>query len=222
MVLTAVIVLLTLSILIIVHEFGHFIVGKINGIKIEEFALGLPFTKPIVSKTFKDGMKISLYPLLFGGFVKLLGEEKDERTHNSFSQKNVYQRMSVVVAGVTMNFILAIVTFYLFLALSGFKVLVPRLADYKFRSPNQTLIAITFVQKDSPADKIGLVPGDILRSADDEKFSKMSDFQNYAKQQAGREIKLQVTDSLLSKVRVLTVTPRKNPPAGQGPLGVGI
>jgi regulator of sigma E protease len=116
MILTVIVFLIILSILVIVHEFGHFIVGKINGIKIEEFALGLPFTKPIFSKKFPDGMKLSLYPLLFGGFVKLLGEEKDEKSRNSFSQKNVWQRIAVVVAGVAMNLILATFALYLFSA----------------------------------------------------------------------------------------------------------
>ncbi len=217
MILTVVVFLIILSILVIVHEFGHFIVGKINGIKIEEFALGLPFTKPILSKKLSDGMKLSLYPLLFGGFVKLQGEEKNINSKTSFSQKNVWQRIAVVLAGVSMNVVLAIVAFYLFLGLSGFKVLLPRLADYQFKSPNKTFVVVTYVQKNSPAEQVGLVPGDVLTN-----FNKLSDFQNFVKIQAGNEIKLKITDSTLSKNREVTIVPRKNPPVGQGPLGVGI
>lgn len=217
MILTIVVFLIILSILVIVHEFGHFVVGKINGIKIEEFALGLPFTKPIFSKKMPDGMKISLYPVLFGGFVKLLGEESDEKSKNAFGQKNVWQRIAVVVAGVTMNLILAIVAFYVFLYLANFRVLIPRLADYNFRSPNQTLVAITYVQKDSPADKAGLVPGDMITN-----FHKLSDFQTLVKSQAGKEVALSISDVTLTKTKLVTVIPRKDPPAGQGPLGVAI
>ena len=139
MILTILVFLIILSVLVLVHEFGHFIIGKINGIKIEEFALGLPFTKPLFSKKLKDGMKISLYPLLFGGFVKLLGEDADEKSKNSFSRKTVWQRIAVVIAGVVMNLFLAVFAFYIFLTLSGFKVLIPKLADYKFISPNYNL-----------------------------------------------------------------------------------
>jgi membrane-associated protease RseP (regulator of RpoE activity) len=76
--LTLVVFLVVLSILVIVHEFGHFIVAKKSGIGVWEFALGLPFTKPVWSKQLASGMKLSLYPILFGGFVRLLGEDKDE------------------------------------------------------------------------------------------------------------------------------------------------
>lgn len=222
MILTVLVFLIILSILVLVHEFGHFIVGKINGIKIEEFALGLPFTKPIFSKKLPDGMKISLYPLLFGGFVKLLGEDSVEKSKNAFGQKSVWQRISVVVAGVTMNLILAIAIFYLFLALSGFKVLLPKLADYNFRSPTENVVALSQVQSDTPAQKAGLMAGDIVVAVDGKTFNKLPDFQNYIRSHAGSEISLTVANVTLSSQRTVKVTPRKNPPANQGPLGVGI
>lgn len=211
MILTVIVFLIILSILVLVHEFGHFIVGKINGIKIEEFALGLPFTKPLFSKKLKDGMKISLYPLLFGGFVKLLGEDTEEKSKNSFSKKTVWQRIAVVVAGVTMNLFLAVFAFYIFLTFSGFQVLIPKLAQYNFISPHQTKIIVNYVQKDSPADQVKIVPGDVVQE-----FSGLTEFQNYTKSQAGKKIKLVLTD------RTVEVIPRISPPPGQGALGVAI
>jgi len=156
MLLTVIVFLAVLSVLVLVHEFGHLVMGKLAGVGVLEFALGLPFTKPLFSKKLKSGMKLSFYPLLFGGFVKLLGEETDKRSKDSFSQKTVWQRMAVVLAGVTMNFLLAVVLFYGFLIASNFKVLVPRLADYHFTSPAKDFVAITYVQKNSPAEAAGV------------------------------------------------------------------
>ena len=222
MILTIVVFLAVLSLLVLVHEFGHFIVARKAGIGVLEFALGLPFTKPLWSRKLKSGLKISLYPILFGGFVKLLGEESDENLKNSFSRQGVWSRIAVVVAGVTMNFILAIVLFYGFLVLSNFKVLVPRLADYHFLSPNENRVVVTAVQDGSPAKITGLVPGDVILSADGKQFTKFVDFQAYTKSRAGFDMTLLVSDETISNRRTVKVTPRKNPPVGQGALGLGI
>ena len=65
-----------LSVLVLVHELGHFIAARVLGIKVEEFAFGLPFTKPILK--FKRGeTQYAVYPLRFGGFVRLYGEDGD-------------------------------------------------------------------------------------------------------------------------------------------------
>ncbi len=222
MLLTLIVFLVILSVLVLVHEFGHFLVAKFFGIGAEEFALGLPFTKPLFSKRLPDGMKVSVYPVLFGGFVKLLGEESDSKSAKSFRQKNVWQRIAVVVAGVTANVILAIFAFYLFLAFSRFRVLVPKLADASFLSPHQTLVVISSVQKDSPAEKGKLTPGDVVLTADGQKFPDFKSFQAYTKKQAGKEIRLVLVDTNLENQKQVVVTPRENPPAGQGPLGIGI
>ena len=78
-IITLIVFLVVLSVLVLVHEFGHFITARWAGVGVEEFALGLPFTKPIWQKKLKDGLVISLYPVLFGGFVKLLGEDAQDK-----------------------------------------------------------------------------------------------------------------------------------------------
>lgn len=222
MVLTIIVFLTILSILVLVHELGHFIVGRLNGIKIEEFALGLPFTKPLFSKRLPDGMKLSLYPLLFGGFVKLLGEETEEKSLGSFKHKSVWQRISVVVAGVTMNLVLAIIAFYVFLALSNFRVLIPKLVEYDFLSPSETRVVIVEIQKDTPAEAARLRIGDVVMAADNQEIKKLAAFQNYVKSRAGQPVVLTVADTDLANLREVAVTPRISPPPGQGALGVAI
>ncbi len=195
-----------------------------------EFALGLPFTKPIWSKRLRSGMKISLYPLLFGGFVKLLGEDPPSPKASEgqgvkgkhFYNAGVWQRIAVVVAGVTMNFLLAVAAFYVFLAVSNFKVLVPKLADYHFLSPNENLIVVTGVADNSPAQAASLKFGDLIYSADGQHFSDLSGFQRYTATHAGQKVQLLVYDENFSVSRVVAVVPRATPPKGQGPLGLGI
>jgi len=98
------------SLIILIHEFGHFYMAKRAGIKIEEFGIGLP--PRIWGKKFKkNGVLWSINWIPFGGFVRLYGEDAtDEKTikdNKSFAGKPLRKRMAVVVAGVFMNFILA-------------------------------------------------------------------------------------------------------------------
>jgi len=229
-----IIFLCVLSILVLVHEFGHFIVGKLSGIGVLEFALGLPFTKPLWSKKLKNGMMLSFYPILFGGFVRLLGEEEDASSTSKvnyvvksikgtfFYKKPVWTRIAVVVAGVVMNFILAISAFYIFLAASGFHVVVPRYDNYQFISPHQSRVVLTSIQKGSPAGEAKIEPGSVLLSVDNVQIYELKKFQEYVKANAGKEIGLKYTNSSLTKQREVHLTPRLNPPVGQGALGVGL
>ena len=113
---TLLIFLLILSVLVLIHEFGHFISAKKLGVKVEEFGLGIPpriFGKKIGETVYS----INLLP--FGGFVKLFGEDSDEPTKDqktsprSFLTKTPIQRFIIIIAGVVMNFLLAILSFFL-------------------------------------------------------------------------------------------------------------
>ena len=115
--------LLMLSILILVHEFGHLLAAVRVGVRVEEFALGLPFTKRLWGRRIK-GVNVSLYPILFGGFVRLTGED-DLRVSledpQSFQNKTVGARFFIAVSGVAMNILLAVVVFTLVLSMKGLK-----------------------------------------------------------------------------------------------------
>lgn len=225
MIITVVVFIVILSVLVLVHEFGHLVVGRLAGVGVLEFALGLPFTKPLFSRRLKSGMKLSVYPLLFGGFVKLLGEEGKEQktvTGKYFYEVGVWQRIAVVVAGVAMNVVLAVAAFYLFLSVSGFKVLIPKMADYQFLSPSENLVAVTGVAAGSPASQAGLAFGDLIYAADGQHFSDLPAFQRYTADHAGQRVDLTVYDETFTQSRIVSVVPRKEPPKGQGPLGLGI
>ncbi len=230
-----------LSILVLVHEFGHFIIGRLAGIGILEFALGLPFTKPLVSKRLKNGMKLSLYPILFGGFVSLKGEEQESDSNKTNKSSNpnkeedeqkitgeffyktpVKTRVAVVVAGVVMNLILAVVALYAFLILSGFHVFLPKIVDYRFLSPHSSQVVVLDVASPSPAKEAGFKPGDMVLSVNGEKLMHTKDFSSYVKARSGRPTVIILSDSTFTKSRAVTIVPRVNPPEGQGSLGVVI
>lgn len=106
--LTIITALLVFSVIVLVHEYGHYKVARIVGIKVEEFAVGMG---PVLYKKQKNGIIYSIRAIPLGGFCKMEGEEEDVKSKTSFSNKTVLQRFSVVAAGPVMNFVLALVLF---------------------------------------------------------------------------------------------------------------
>lgn len=157
-----------LSVLILVHEFGHFIVAKKSGIRVDEFALGFP--PKLWGKKFGETLySINLLP--FGGFVKIFGEDpNDENTNGpdrarSFVHKPRYIQAMVLVAGVTFNFLFAGI-----LLSVGFMVGMPSSVDDGYaKYTKDKHILITMVSESSPAGIAGLKVGDTIVSvvADD-------------------------------------------------------
>lgn len=109
--------ILGFSLLIIVHELGHFIMAKANGIKVEEFSIGMG--PEIFSKKGKETQySLRLFPI--GGYVKMLGEEEVSDDERSFSSKSPLRRISVIIAGVVMNVIFAILAFSIVISNRGY------------------------------------------------------------------------------------------------------
>lgn len=111
--------LLGFSLLIIVHELGHFIMAKVNGIKVEEFAIGMG-PKIFSTEGKETKYSIGLFPI--GGYVKMMGEEEAVYDERSFSSKSPLRRISVIIAGAFMNFLLAIIIFTVFLNNFGYSL----------------------------------------------------------------------------------------------------
>ena len=101
-----VIALLVFSIIIIIHELGHFLLAKLNGITVVEFSLGMG---PRIVSTVKGGTRYSWKLLPFGGSCMMLGEDENSKEEGSFGSKSVWARISVIAAGPIFNFILAFV-----------------------------------------------------------------------------------------------------------------
>lgn len=108
---------LALGVLILVHELGHFIMAKINKVKVIEFSIGMG-PKIFTYKGKETNYSISLLPI--GGYVEMLGTHETIDEENSFSSKSPLRRISIVIAGVVMNFILAMGIFTAITMHSGY------------------------------------------------------------------------------------------------------
>src|SRR3989344_4805345 len=146
--LTAVIFIIVLGVLVFVHEFGHFIFAKRAGMKVEEFGFGFP---PRIWGIRKGETLYSVNAIPFGGFVKILGEEANNP--RSFSSKPTGLRLKVIIAGVTMNFFLAVV---LLMVTNFFGLRIGLIDDKTATIAKDKQVQIIEVSKDSPADKAGL------------------------------------------------------------------
>lgn len=102
---------------VMLHELGHFAVAKMVGIKVLEFSIGMG---PVIYSNEKGETKYSLRALPIGGYVAMEGEETDSDDERSFNNAKVSSRIAVVLAGATMNFVLAIVAFFIINMVRGF------------------------------------------------------------------------------------------------------
>ncbi len=161
---TIIIFLIVLAVLIFVHELGHFLLARANGIRVDAFKIGFG-PKLIAWKTGETEYGINLIP--FGGFVKIHGENPDEDSINgpdkarSFVHKNRWQQASVLVAGVLFNFIFAWLL-YVGVFASGVTATTDGFEKYADRFTNQRVM-VTYVGPHSPAEQAGLVVGDVLK-----------------------------------------------------------
>ncbi len=179
---TAIAFLIIFSLLVLVHEVGHFIAARKAKIKVKEFGLGLP---PRAKTLWKDkkGTIFSLNWIPFGGFVKMLGEDStDKKTLNnpdSFAAKSLWRRFTVIVAGVTMNFVMAI--FLLTIGFTfGMKPFLVTSEDFKqhYEAGNivgYPLLKIEEVLDGGSAADAGILPGDIIQKINGEKIEIDSD-----------------------------------------------
>ena len=221
-----VVFIITILILVVIHEFGHYIAAKKFNIKVLEFGFGIP--PRAWGKKIGETI-LSLNWLPFGGFVRLLGEDETEKNvlddKRSFAAQKPWKKITVVIAGVAMNLLLAWVLFYIVLGVQGFKTKLPLLSDYKFAGINQTVetaIIIGNIAKDSPAEKAGLADGDRIVAINGSAVTESSGFVEEIKSNAGKEVKLTISDIQGNDRREITLVPRENPPEGQGALGVSL
>ncbi len=165
--------LIILCVLVLVHEFGHFAVAKLNGIYVEEFAIGMG---PKLFSWGKGETIYSIRALPIGGFVKMVGEEEESDNERAFCNKGVLARMAVTFAGPAMNFIFAIVFFMI--------------AFMYFGSPASNGL-IGSVYDGYPAAAAGLQPGDVLVALDDkpvDNWDEISAFMQNA--QVGQQVEI--------------------------------
>jgi len=158
--------LILLSVLILVHEFGHFIVARMLGIKVEKFGFGLPFG-PILYETKWGNTKICIHPFLLGGYVAFPDDDPD----SDLSKDSLWERFLVISAGVTANIIIA---YLIVLMVAGFSGSIPA---------NKYTLYVQGLQEGQnfSSQKIGMEPGDKIVSANGVKIDSLYKFIGTAK-----------------------------------------
>ncbi|MFA5098595.1 MAG: RIP metalloprotease RseP [Candidatus Paceibacterota bacterium] len=232
MLLGVIFVIIFLSVLILVHELGHFLTAKKFGLLVEEFGFGLP--PRIWGKKIGETI-YSINALPFGGFVKIYGEDKEDKLaenkeietisieeekveinngeiseeiisetiitektpDRSFSSLFIWKRMVIIVAGVVMNFLFGWLVISIILSMG-----VPQ------------SVVISEIFKGAPAETAGLKVGDVILGM------SANDFIKFTNDNKGKEITIKVERDGVEKE--IKATPRLNPPAGEGALGIGL
>lgn len=202
-----------LSLLIFIHEFGHFLVAKREKVKVEEFGLGFPprlFSKKIGETIYS----INVIP--FGGFVRLYGEESRVKGDRAFSSKSVWSRIKITAAGVFFNYLFAFLIF-LIVPLFGY-VTVKSQESLPYTSFEELGIMVLDVEKNSPADKARVLRGDIVVQIDSFIPSDTESMIEYLKSKAGQVVHL--TLKRKGKIVELELIPRSVLKKNQGPTGM--
>jgi regulator of sigma E protease len=197
---------IALSILVLVHEFGHFFAAKITGVRVEEFGLGLP---PRIIGKKRWGTIWSLNWLPIGGFCKLFGEDITEKgagkKKDSFLVKNPWQKALIVLGGVMMNLILAVIIFSTVYAILGIPVETDR-------------VSIIGVADKSPAQEAGILMDDVVKRVNDREIKKGSELTAIIGENKGKKINLLIDRK--GQLQNIMVQAREVAPDGQGLMGV--
>ena len=210
--------LLVLVVLVVLHELGHAIVAKRNGVVVEEFGIGFPPRG--WSRKLKNGVLFSLNWLPLGGFVKLKGEYDSAKGKGTYGQASYWVKTKILLAGVAINWITAALLFAV-ISLWGLPKILPDQVVLPF---DNTVVAspllVGTVGTDSPAEKAGLKVGDEILSIGDTPVITSSELSSATKSQAGKEVIVEYRrgeETRKSVVQLNSASEAKN----GGYLGVG-
>ncbi len=213
--------LIILVILVVIHELGHGIVARRNGVKVEEFGVGFPplaWGKKVKNSILGKNVHYTLNWLPLGGFVKLQGEYDSANQKGDYGAATYWQKTKILLAGVLMNWVAAIVLFT-FLALIG----MPKILPNQFSIPSDTktttqpLIAAE-VETSSPAESAGLRKGDQILLIGTTDVQSPTQLSNATKANRGK--KITVTYSRANRESTVDVQLRSKATATKGYLGV--
>jgi regulator of sigma E protease len=217
--------------LVVLHEFGHMVASKRNGVIVEEFGVGFPpraWGKKLRKKKGDDTL-YSLNWLPLGGFVKLKGEHDDATEKGSFGAASLKTKVKILLAGVGMNFLTAWVLLTGLFLVGAPKLPFESLPFYGkeqsvIQSDTKTVASKTYVgevSKNSPAEKAGLEFGDVILSLNGQVPGDELTLNELTKKYAGQEVKLKFEDENNRKDKEVEVQLREDGESG-GVLGVGV
>lgn len=208
--------LFVFGLLVLVHEFGHFIVAKISKVGVLEFGFGFP---PAIYKKKIGETVYSINAIPFGGFVKLLGEDGSQKDNpRSLSVQSNLTKAKIISAGVVMNMVLA---WFIFssLYIVGFHSLIPGTENH-LGVKEHTYIAE--VEKGTPAAEKGILAKDEVLEINGKKIKNADEFVEGVRGKIGQEVKIKIKRE--QAIKEFTVIPFKGKVEGKefGRIGVAV
>jgi regulator of sigma E protease len=219
--------------LIIVHEFGHFLLARRNGVEVEEF--GIFFPPRLYKRRMKGGWNFTINLIPLGGFVKLKGEHDTDTEPGSYGAASLAAKTKIMAAGVVMNLLTALVLLTI-LAIIGMPNLLPNQftvkSDTHVIKQAQTSVDVAQVETGSPAAKAGLKVNDTVTAIGPAshlaKITTATGLQAAAKHYAGQTVTLQYQRGSSTKQTAVTLNTTTveaataNSAHPKGYLGVGL
>ena len=191
---------IVLSILVLVHELGHFVVAKWRKVRVEEFGIGYP--PRLFTVMERGGTKYTINAIPFGGFVRMAGEDGPE-VEGGLSSQPKLARIAIMSAGSIMNFVLAVLCFSL---------------SFGLTSATGEGVRISGVLEDSPAEAAGVQVGDLVLRLEGEKVNSPQDFVDYVGPRAGQEVLMEIRRG--REIVQARVAPEYNSEYGKGQVGL--
>lgn len=204
-IITIIVFILIFGLIIFVHELGHFLMAKRGGIKVNEFAFGFP---PHIYCKKKGETRYCLNLIPFGGYCSMEGEEGSSNDKRSFSQKPVWTRVKVVIAGVLANFLLA----WIFLTLWFWFVNIAQPAAY---------VMIAQVFSGSAAEKAGIQANDLAVSVNDQKILSAQQLSDLTRSKQGETVNISLRRFGKEKIKNVELSKDNEKPLGVALVDVG-
>lgn len=203
---TGIAVVVVFSLMILAHETGHFVAARRAGVKVEEFGFGYPPRILTIARRGDTEFTINAIPV--GGFVRMLGEE-DPEAPGSLASKSRLWRGVVLSAGAVMNIVLAV-------ALLSVVYMMGTLTP----DESQPGTGIYEVVPGTPAEEAGLRVGDTVTAVDGQTVQDYEALGAYTRSHLGEQMNLTVRRD--GETIAVQITPRADPPEGEGPMGIRI
>jgi regulator of sigma E protease len=215
---TILLFLLIFSVVILSHEFGHFLVARWMGVRVDEFGIGFP--PRIWAWKRKNGMEWSINWIPIGGFVKIFGQDGESRKDpESFAGKSIWRRGFILAAGVLANVVLTVV-----LLIATFAIGAPSILEGEVdpsAKQSEPTIRVTEVLTGAPAEIAGLKMGDVLLSINGVEFEN-SEAARLVLREASDSQALTITVERKGEILTLPVTPAYIDDLGGTGIGVGL
>ncbi len=205
---------LVISLLVFVHELGHFMTARKLGVAVEEFGFGFP---PRIKGIRRGATIYSINWIPFGGFVRMKGESPDApKEPDSFSAQATGRRFAILAAGVLMNYLLAIVLFSI-----GFSIGLPTAVEPGANGKNISNVRTEIISTESgsPAATAGVKPGDVITAINAESIRSTEQVGKVLKENADRQVSVTVIRD--KTTMTIPVIPERSSD-GSYRIGVGI